>query len=90
MFVRQLDSEIESFERLAELTRERDERLTDPMKEAQLLPHQEDMEKIMRSEAALEPQFERKLQQWVAWRREKGEGGRNKGPKHRAGDREKA
>jgi hypothetical protein len=85
LFVMQLDREIESFERLARLTRERDERLTEPMKDAQLLPRRKDLEKIMRYEVALERQFERKLQQLVAWRREKGEGGEKGAPKRRAG-----
>jgi len=75
LFVKRLDPEIESFERLAQLNQERDERLTEPMKDAQLLPGQQDLEKIMRYEAALERQFERKLQQLVSWRREKREGG---------------
>ena len=58
-----------------QLTRERDEQLTEPRKDAQLLPRQKDVEKIMRYEAALERQFERKLQQLVAWRKENAQGG---------------
>jgi len=44
------------------------------MKDAQLLPDQKDLEKIIRHEAALERQFERKVQRLVSWRRERGEG----------------
>ena len=84
-FVKELDPEIESFERLAQLNQERDERLTEPMKDAQLLPGQQDLEKIMRYEAALERQFERKLQQIVSWRREKREGGEREAPQGPAG-----
>ncbi len=80
-----LDPEIESFERLAQLTRERVEQLTEPMNDAQLLPGQKELEKIVRYEAALERQFERKLQQLVAWRREKGEGGEKEAPQPREG-----
>lgn len=85
LFVMQLDLEIEFFERLARLIRERDERLTEPMKDAQLLPRRKDLEKIMRYEAALERQFERKLQQLVSWRREKREGGEKEAPQGPAG-----
>jgi hypothetical protein len=84
-FVKRLDPEIESFERLAQLNQERDERLTEPMKDAQLLPGQQDLEKIMRYEAALERHFERKLQQLVSWRREKREGGEKEAPQGPAG-----
>jgi hypothetical protein len=72
-FLERLDPEIESFKKLAQLEQERDGPLTEPMKDAQLLPSQQDLEKIMRYEAALERQFERKLQQLVSWRREKRE-----------------
>jgi hypothetical protein len=84
-FVKDLDLEIESFERLARLTQERVERLTEPMKDAQLLPGQKDLRKIMRYEAALERQFEHKLQQLVAWRREKGAGGEKEAAQGPAG-----
>ena len=43
------------------------------VKDSQLIPAEEDMERILRYEAALERQFERKLQQLVAWRRERKE-----------------
>lgn len=89
-FVKDLDREIESFERLGRLYQERVERLTEPMKEAQLLPRQQDLEKIVRYEAALERQFERKLQQLVAWRREKGEGGEKEAAQGRAGGHDEA
>jgi hypothetical protein len=39
-----------------------------------------DLEKIIRYEAALELQFKRKLQQLVAWCREKAEGGEKETP----------
>ncbi len=47
--------------------------------DSQLIPSQEDLSKIMDYEAALEKQFERKLQQLVAWRRAKGEVDTNRG-----------
>jgi len=47
--------------------------LPQAVKDSQLIPAQEDMERILRYETALERQFERKLQQLVAWRRAKGE-----------------
>jgi hypothetical protein len=55
------------------------------MKDAQLLPGERDLEKIMRYEAALELQSERKLQQLVSWRREKREGGEMEAPQGAAG-----
>jgi hypothetical protein len=79
-FVKELEPEIESFERLAQSSQERDERLTEPMKDALLLPSQEDLEKIIRYEAALERQFERKLQQLVSWRGEKRDSGEEEAP----------
>lgn len=69
MFLARLDSEISSFEKLCQLALERNVNPTDSMKDAQLLPSQEDLEKIMRYETHLERQFERKLQQLVSWRR---------------------
>lgn len=87
-FMEKLDAEIEAFQRLARLTEENNERLTEPMKDAQLLPCQEDLDKIMRYEAALERQFERKLQQLVAWRREKEEGIDKATSKRRAGSQD--
>jgi len=47
--------------------------------DSQLIPSQEDLRKIMDYEGALERQFERKLQQLVAWRRAKGEPGTSEG-----------
>jgi hypothetical protein len=85
LFVKRLNLEIESFERLDGLSQARIVRLTKPMKDAQLLPGQQDLEKIIRYEAALERQFERKLQQLVAWRREKREGAEKEAPQGPAG-----
>jgi hypothetical protein len=67
--------EIMYFQTRLKLRAEMVEQLTTPMKDAQLVPRQKDLEKIVRYEAALERLFERKLQQLVAWRREKGKGG---------------
>jgi hypothetical protein len=61
VFLETLTREIASYLKLAELM------------DSQLIPSQEDLRKIMDYEAALERQFERKLQQLVAWRRAKGE-----------------
>jgi hypothetical protein len=47
--------------------------LGEPLMDSQLIPSQEDLRKIMDYEGALKRQFERKLQQLVAWRRAKGE-----------------
>jgi len=68
-----LTREIASFRKLAELHNARDVKVTEGLMDSQLIPSQEDLRKIMEYEAALERQFERKLQQLVAWRRSKGE-----------------
>jgi len=68
-FVRELDEQIGRYGRLFELYQARDFETTQSMQDAQLVLTQEDLDKIMRYEAALERQFERKLQQLVAWRR---------------------
>lgn len=47
--------------------------LPQSVKDSQLIPAEADMERILRYETALERQFERKLQQLVAWRRAKEE-----------------
>ena len=60
-FLKELDAEIASFGKLALLSLERDAKLTEPMKYAKLLPSQEDVDKIMPYEAALERQFKEKL-----------------------------
>lgn len=73
-FLEKLDKEIASFSTLAELHYARDVEVTEPLKDSHLIPSQEDLEKIMRYEAALERQFERKVQQLVAWWRAQGEG----------------
>jgi hypothetical protein len=85
LFAILLDQQIEFFEGLDRPFRERSEQLTEPMKDAQLLPRRKDLEKIMRYEAALERQFERKLQQLVSWRREKRDGGEMEAPQGAAG-----
>ena len=59
--------------------------LPQAVKDSQLIPAEEDMERILRYETALERQFERKLQQLVAWRREKKEGMDKSISKQRAG-----
>jgi hypothetical protein len=74
-FFETLAREIASFRKLAELHNARDVKVTEPLMDSQLIPSQEDLRKIMDYEAALERQFERKLQQLVAWRRSKGEVG---------------
>ena len=70
-----LAREIASFRKLAELHKARGVKVTEALTDSQLIPSQEDLKKIMDYEAALERQFERKLQQLVAWRRSKGEFG---------------
>ena len=84
-FLLHLETEIMHFEKLFRLTTEGVKPLTEPMKDAQLLPGQKDLRKIMRYEAALERQFEHKLQQLVAWRREKGAGGEKEAAQGPAG-----
>lgn len=74
VFLEKLDKEIASFSTLAELHYARDVEVTEPLRDSHLIPSQEDLDKIMRYEAALERQFERKVQQLVAWRRARGEG----------------
>ena len=72
VFLEKLDKEIASFLELAELHYARDVEVSEPLKDSHLIPSQEDLEKIMRHEAALERQLERKVQQLVAWRRVQG------------------
>ena len=75
VFLETLTREIASFRKLAELYDARDVKVTESLMASQLVPSQEDLRKIMDYEAAPERQFERKLQQLVAWRRSKGEFG---------------
>jgi hypothetical protein len=75
VFLETLTTEIASYRKLAELHHAKDVEVTEPLMDSQLIPSQEDLSKIMDYEAALEKQFERKLQQLVAWRRAKGEPG---------------
>jgi hypothetical protein len=75
VFLEALGNEITSFRKLAKLHHAKDVEVTEPLIDSQLIPSQEDLRKIMDYEAALEKQFERKLQQLVAWRRSKGDFG---------------
>ena len=75
LFLETLARESASFRKLAELHYAKDVEVTEPLMDSHLIPSQEDLSKIMDYEAALERQFERKLQQLVAWRRAKGEPG---------------
>jgi hypothetical protein len=77
VFLETLGREITSFRKLAELHHAKDVEVTEPLMDSQLIPSQENLRKIMDYEAALERQFERKLQQLVAWRRAKGKGDTN-------------
>jgi hypothetical protein len=79
VFLETLTREIASYLKLAELHHAKDVEVTEPLMDSQLIPSQEDLRKIMDYEAALERQFERKLQQLVAWRRAKGEVDTNRG-----------
>jgi hypothetical protein len=67
-----LDREIKSFETLHALAVERDN-FAESTQDTQLIPCQNDLDRIIRYEAHLERQLERKLQQLVAWRRVKKE-----------------
>jgi len=78
-FVAKLDEEIQAFAKLATLEMDREIHVTEPMRDAQLIPSEEDLGKIMRYEGHLERQFQQKLQLLVAWRRAKREG---TSPKH--------
>jgi hypothetical protein len=68
-FLDSLEKEIASFEKLRQLHSARDVEVTEPLSDSHLIPPQEDLDKILRCEGALERQFERKVQQLVAWRR---------------------
>ncbi len=68
-FLKDLDAEIACFERLAELKQALDVDLAGPMADAQLLLSEEDLDKILRYEAALEGRFERKLELLMGWRK---------------------
>jgi hypothetical protein len=83
IFLEALTREIASFRKLAELHHAKDVEVTEPLMDSQLIPSQEDLRKIMEYEAALERQFEKKLQQFVAWRRAKGEDDTNGGVIHK-------
>ena len=76
LILQTLTREIASFRKLGKLYDARDVKVTQPLIDSQLIPSQDDLRKIMDYEAGLERQFERKLQQLVAWRRSKGEFGK--------------
>jgi hypothetical protein len=67
-----LTEEIACFRRLRKLCSAASVNAAADLVASQLIPSTEDLRKIMDYEAALERQFERKLQQLVAWRRSKG------------------
>ncbi len=67
-FLRQVEGEIAAFERLAELDRERQPEITEARKDAEMLPEPKEVETLVRYEAALGTQFDRRLQQLIAWR----------------------
>ncbi len=67
-FLRQLEAEIAAFERLAELDRERQPEITEARKDAAMLPESHEVETLVRYEAALGAQFDRRLKQLIAWR----------------------
>ena len=72
-FLQEISMGIRSFENLAKLHEEKEEQLSDCRSNALLLPDPENMDRILRYEAALERQFERKVQLLVSLRRAKGE-----------------
>jgi len=67
-FVTQVEGEIAAYEKLKELVTARDVETTPAMKDAQLLPHADQLEAIARYDAGLERQFENKVKLLVAWR----------------------
>ncbi len=71
-FLELLEEQIKYFEEELALYQELEVTVTKEMKDTQLLPSRDDSDRILRYEAALERQFERKVQQLVSWRREKG------------------
>ena len=71
--LRQLDTEIASFEKLAKHHKGNEEEEAGPRVDTYLLPTAEDSDRILRYETTLERHFERKLQQLVSWRRAKAE-----------------
>jgi hypothetical protein len=75
VFLDALEKEMGSLEKRAELLYAREVETIDPLRDSRLLPSREDLDTIVRYETSLERQFERKLQQLVAWRRAKGEVG---------------
>jgi hypothetical protein len=72
-FFETLAREIASFRKMAALHTARSVTVTESLMDSQLIPSQEDLKKIIDYETALEKEFERKLQQLVAWRRSKAE-----------------
>jgi len=73
LFLEELEGEIKYFEKELALYQELEVTVTDEMKDTQLLPSHNDIDRILRYEAALERQFERKIQLLVSCRRAKGE-----------------
>ncbi len=73
-----LDDQIKHFEKLARLFLQKECEVYPCEDDAQLLPKQEDLDRVIRYESHLERLLERKLQQLVAWRRVKAEGSESK------------
>jgi hypothetical protein len=74
-FLQLLEKKISSVDVRIQILIAREINEFNPYGDSRLLPSQEDLDKIARYETSLERQFERKLQQLVAWRRAKGEVG---------------
>ena len=73
LFLEELEGEIKYFEKELALYQELEVTVTKEMKDTQLLPSRDDLDRILRYEAAIERQFERKVQLLVSCRRAKGE-----------------
>ncbi len=67
-FLKDLGEEIGCYERLESVYHAMEKYLAQPMTEAQLLLANDQLQKVMRYETALENRFERKLGQLAAWR----------------------
>lgn len=67
-FLKNLGEEIACYEKLERIHHAMEKNLVQPMSEARLLLANEQLEKVMRYETALENRFERKLGQLAAWR----------------------
>jgi hypothetical protein len=67
-FVRALEEEIAAYRKLEALYHEGAIEIPEATRDAELLPTEKDLDKILRQERMLELEYQLKLEQWSAWR----------------------